>query len=385
MPLELAWQSMRDGEVATIPILNDDGTLYGILSAGDVASYDLRTVYENHVDQLPLFNLISVLEGNLVNEFAETSNSISGKVQIAVPKSFSDGDVLSADSILICGDQPEVIKAALEAQVSCLIICQSEIAPELENSAGHTCIISTPLDARQAARLIYQAVPVMRLCHTEGIVTFHLSDYLDDVKETLLSSRYRCYPGSGRKRKSGGHPVPFPSAPAPAQAGCPGGPQRGGPVRLRPGPGGDTGDNRPPPPGGYPDPPAHLRAQRTCGQHQHHNHRHVSGARGHALPGHGRAHGPPPYCPTPSCSSPPTCTKRDKAMAERLARIANVSLKELGKELFSASGAEDRSAEELFMSDYKQFHIAEKDIGVSQITCIDSARLLDRRRNSWRL
>ena len=31
------------------------------------------------------------------------------------------------------------------------------------------------------------------------------------------------------------------------------------------------------------------------------------------------------------------------------------------------------------MSDYKQFHIAEKDIGVSQITCIDSARLLDRR------
>ena len=194
VPLELAWQSMRDGQVATIPILNDDGTLYGILSAGDVASYDLRTVYENHVDQLPLFNLISVLEGNLVNEFAETSNSISGKVQIAVPKSFSDGGVFSDDSILICGDQPEVIKAALAAQVPCLIICQSEIAPELENSAGHTCIISTPLDARQAARLIYQAVPVMRLCHTEGIVSFHLSDYLDDVKETLLSSRYRCYP-----------------------------------------------------------------------------------------------------------------------------------------------------------------------------------------------
>ena len=167
VPLELAWQSMRDGEVATIPSSTMTAPFTAYLSAGDVASYDLRTVYENHVDQLPLFNLISVLEGNLVNEFAETSNSISGKVQIAVPKSFSDGAVLSADSILICGDQPEVIKAALEAQVSCLIICQSEIAPELENSAGHTCIISTPLDARQAARLIYQAVPVMRLCHTE--------------------------------------------------------------------------------------------------------------------------------------------------------------------------------------------------------------------------
>ena len=63
VPLELAWQSMREGQIATIPILNDDGTLYGVLSAGDVASYDLRTVYENMVSDIPLFNLISVLEG----------------------------------------------------------------------------------------------------------------------------------------------------------------------------------------------------------------------------------------------------------------------------------------------------------------------------------
>ena len=34
----------------------------------------------------------------------------------------------------------------------------------------------------------------MRLCQTRDIVCFHLSDYIDDVKETLLSSRYRCYP-----------------------------------------------------------------------------------------------------------------------------------------------------------------------------------------------
>lgn len=58
VPLELAWQSMRDGQIATIPILNDDGTLYGVLSAGDVAAYDLRTVYESEVSDIPLFNLI---------------------------------------------------------------------------------------------------------------------------------------------------------------------------------------------------------------------------------------------------------------------------------------------------------------------------------------
>ena len=75
----------------------------------------------------------------------------------------------------------------------------------------------------------------------------------------------------------------------------------------------------------------------------------------------------------------PTCTKRDVAMAERLARIAHVSLEQLGKELFTSAGADGKSAEELFKTDYKQFHIAEKDLGVSQITCVGSDAYLSRK------
>ena len=44
------------------------------------------------------------------------------------------------------------------------------------------------------ARLIYQAIPISRPCHTDDIVCFHLSDYIDDVREVVLKSRYRCYP-----------------------------------------------------------------------------------------------------------------------------------------------------------------------------------------------
>ena len=75
----------------------------------------------------------------------------------------------------------------------------------------------------------------------------------------------------------------------------------------------------------------------------------------------------------------PTCTKRDVAMAERMARIANVSLDELGTELFSASAGGDKPAKELFTTDFKEFHIAEQNLGVSQITCLDSARMLERK------
>jgi hypothetical protein len=53
----------------------------------------------------------------------------------------------------------------------------------------------------------------------------------------------------------------------------------------------------------------------------------------------------------------PTCTERDKQTAQRMARLANISLEELGKEIFSAS-AHHRSARELLDTDYKEFHIA---------------------------
>ena len=72
----------------------------------------------------------------------------------------------------------------------------------------------------------------------------------------------------------------------------------------------------------------------------------------------------------------PTCTKKDIAMAERLSRFSGVSLDELGKSLFSFSF--DKGAEELFRTDYKQFHISGQNVAVSQITCDDSAQLLAR-------
>ena len=74
----------------------------------------------------------------------------------------------------------------------------------------------------------------------------------------------------------------------------------------------------------------------------------------------------------------PTCTSRDIRTAERMARIANVSLDELGKEIFSASVG-NKTARELLFADYKEFHIAGHDLAVAQITCVDSPSMLQRR------
>ena len=74
----------------------------------------------------------------------------------------------------------------------------------------------------------------------------------------------------------------------------------------------------------------------------------------------------------------PTCTERDIRTAERMARIAGISLEELGKEIFSVSG-DHRSAEDLLFSDYKEFHIAGHNFAVAQVTCVDSPAMLNRK------
>ena len=47
--------------------------------------------------------------------------------------------------------------------------------------------------------------------------------------------------------------------------------------------------------------------------------------------------------------------------------------------IFSASAPEDKPVEELLFGDFKEFHIAGHDFGISQITCVDSDRQLKRK------
>ena len=74
----------------------------------------------------------------------------------------------------------------------------------------------------------------------------------------------------------------------------------------------------------------------------------------------------------------PTCTDRDIKAAQRMARIANVTLESLGKLIFSTS-ISNKPGNEMLSRDYKEFHIAGHPIAVSQITCMDSPVILERK------
>ncbi len=97
------------------------------------------------------------------------------------------------DSIVLCGDQPDMVERALKLGVNCIILCQTEAKKQWLQNAHRTCIISTPFDAARVAKLIYQAIPISRPCHTEDTICFHLGDYIDDA---LLEGTQLLYVGS---------------------------------------------------------------------------------------------------------------------------------------------------------------------------------------------
>ena len=61
-----------------------------------------------------------------------------------------------------------------------------------------------------------------------------------------------------------------------------------------------------------------------------------------------------------------------------LARMADISLDELGKAIFSGSLG-NKTAQELLFTDYKEFHIAGHNLAVSQVTCMDAEQLTERK------
>ena len=73
----------------------------------------------------------------------------------------------------------------------------------------------------------------------------------------------------------------------------------------------------------------------------------------------------------------PTCTPHDKVIAERMARIAEVTLEEVGNTVFAGADL-SKPVDELIFTDFKEFLIADHKLGIGQVTCLNSDELLSR-------
>ncbi|MBQ8556609.1 MAG: putative manganese-dependent inorganic diphosphatase [Clostridia bacterium] len=378
VPISHAWEILHaDENLSAVPVTHEDGRLYGMITAGGIAESDMESIHRPVVESVPVFNLLSALEGHIINSEDDAFDTISGEVVIALPGAGACLRGVKEGSIVICGQQEDVVEEALCLGASCIIICQGSLSEKYLGLSSRTCIISTPCDAYRAARMIYQSIPVSRICQTQGLVYFHLNDFIDDVRDAVLQSRYRSYPILDHRERVVGtlsryhllrprrkrvvlvdHNEKSQAVSGLDQAEIVAiidhhrlaDVQTGAPVFMRNEPVGSTTTIV-----------ATMFQERGLQPSEK-----MAGLMAAAI-----------LSDTVLFKSP-TCTPRDRRMAERLARIAGIDLETLGREMFSAGSNTDKPVGELLNTDFKEFHIAGHDLGICQITCLDIDKMLTR-------
>ena len=95
-----AWDIMQEQKFNTLPVANEDGSLYGMLSQEDVARYNMGQIHTAVLEPVPLFNVLSVLEGNTMPAafFLKQEELLPGAETLRelVSRGFSVGILLSS-------------------------------------------------------------------------------------------------------------------------------------------------------------------------------------------------------------------------------------------------------------------------------------------------
>src|SRR5699024_5233019 len=82
-----AWEALRpSNNVPRSPVTDEEGRLYGMVSPAEIADFDMEVTSGAQAERIPVFNLLSVLEGQILNETGNLVDAVSGEVTIALPQ-----------------------------------------------------------------------------------------------------------------------------------------------------------------------------------------------------------------------------------------------------------------------------------------------------------
>jgi len=236
-------------------------------------------------------------------------------------------------------------------------------------------IIKTPFDTYTAARLINQSMPICYFMRQSGLITFNHDDYIDEIKQIMAKKRHRDFPilSKGgklegmisRRNLLDGKPKKLILVDHNERSQAVDGIEEAeileiidhhrlgsietmSPIFFRNQPLGCTATI------------VYQMYRENCVPIE----PHIAGLLCSAI-----------ISDTLMYRSP-TCTLADKEACEDLAKIAGICVEEYAKEMFAAgSNLINKTPEEIFFNDYKNFNAGDTMFGVGQINSMDEKEL----------
>lgn len=197
--LKNAWNTMRDLQEATMPIVDDaNGGLRGIISIKDIATANMD-IYETRIlamSRTRYSNVLDTIDGSMI--VGDPNEEITkGKILIGAANPDLLENYVEDGDMLLTGNRFENQLCGIEMNAGCIIVCTgAPISKTIQKLAKENdCkVISTPHDTFMVARLISQSAPVRYFMKKENLITFSSEDYITDIKEKLAKVRHRDFP-----------------------------------------------------------------------------------------------------------------------------------------------------------------------------------------------
>ena len=198
MTVRRAWANMRDQEIDTLCVVDENRNLKGLITVKDIATANMevpdisilaesRTSYQNVVDTLDG----TVLVGDIEGRYVEGSIRIGSGSAEHMERTITKGD------LVIVGNRSDSQLAAIEMDAGCIVVCSgskvSKVICMLAAEKG-CIVISTPNNTYVSGQMISQATPIRHYMVQKNLLTFNLNSSVDSVTKVMASVRFRYFP-----------------------------------------------------------------------------------------------------------------------------------------------------------------------------------------------
>jgi manganese-dependent inorganic pyrophosphatase len=196
--IKTAWHLMKKNNIQTIPVIDDHERLLGIVTLSDITNkyMDALDNFTIASTKTSLRNIVETLNAKLICGSQESLRT-TGKVVVAAASPEDLPTFIEEGDIAITGNRLDNQLKALECGTTCLIVtCSGNPDQELiaEASQKNIVLMTTPIDTFTTARLINQSIPVDTIMSKENLIKFNIDDFIDDIQDKMLKTRYRNYP-----------------------------------------------------------------------------------------------------------------------------------------------------------------------------------------------
>ncbi len=185
---------MNDNAITNVPVVNDKNELIGDASIKDIAK-DMLKVDENYFEA-SYDNILKTINGSEILRFDDV---IKGNILVAAYRSttFIENINIDKTSILIVGDRHSIIEYAVNSGAKLIVLTgNTKIHKEhLEIARKKKVnIIKTDVDTFNTAKFIGLSKNIDDLTKKEDIVSFNENDAVTDFISTANKMKYSNFP-----------------------------------------------------------------------------------------------------------------------------------------------------------------------------------------------